>query len=377
MVSRPSPVGLVVCVALAVTAVMWMYDPTGVRDLVRLYFGTPHERYAAGLRLDNADGAARAWLEAAERSITSPASVRLPQQRRVLVTEDAPEASAFIMSVKRGQWFIADADIDGAKPGALFLDVFVQDGPALRHVASAAKGSASIAVEVRADADYVLRVQPALRQTGTMALALHTEPTLRFPVEGATAKSVQSFFGAARDGGRRAHHGVDIFAARGTPVRAAAGGIVTSVGPNGLGGNTIWITRPTRGESHYYAHLDRQLVAPGTYVNEGDVIGLVGNTGNARTTAPHLHFGIYTTGGAVDPFPYLAAYSARTTRQTALPTSSATSRAPRASIGEQDLTSLIAFIHADTRTICTGKSECLIRIGCVRRPEGLRLPVQA
>jgi murein DD-endopeptidase MepM/ murein hydrolase activator NlpD len=99
---------------------------------------------------------------------------------------------------------------------------------------------------------------------------------------------------------------VDIFAPRGTPVLAAAGGVVTSVGTNGLGGNVVWIARPMRGERHYYAHLDRQAVSAGTFVNEGDVIGYVGNTGNARGTAPHLHFGIYASGGAVDPLPYIA-----------------------------------------------------------------------
>jgi murein DD-endopeptidase MepM/ murein hydrolase activator NlpD len=99
---------------------------------------------------------------------------------------------------------------------------------------------------------------------------------------------------------------VDIFARRGTPVLAAGSGIVTRVGTNGLGGKVVWIARPTRGEAHYYAHLDRQLVTVGTRVQEGDVIGFVGNTGNARFTPPHLHFGIYTSGGAVDPLPYIA-----------------------------------------------------------------------
>ena len=87
----------------------------------------------------------------------------------------------------------------------------------------------AVALEVRADTDYILRVQPEMFRSGDMTVAVRTEPTLPIPVEGATAKNVQSFFGAARDGGRRAHHGVDIFAARRTPVRAAAAGIVTSV----------------------------------------------------------------------------------------------------------------------------------------------------
>ena len=55
----------------------------------------------------------------------------------------------------------------------------------------------------------------------------------------------------------------------------------------------------------YYAHLDKQLVAEGQFVKKGETIGLVGNTGNARTTPAHLHFGVYTFGGAVDPLPFV------------------------------------------------------------------------
>ncbi|RYY98431.1 MAG: M23 family metallopeptidase, partial [Chitinophagaceae bacterium] len=55
----------------------------------------------------------------------------------------------------------------------------------------------------------------------------------------------------------------------------------------------------------YYAHLDEQRVRPGQHVAAGDILGLVGNTGNARHTPAHLHFGIYTAGGAVDPFPFI------------------------------------------------------------------------
>jgi murein DD-endopeptidase MepM/ murein hydrolase activator NlpD len=145
-----------------------------------------------------------------------------------------------------------------------------------------------------------------LDQDVRLALALRAEPSLRLPVERSKPASIQSFFGDSRDGGRRTHHGVDIFARRGTPVLAAAGGIVSSVGTNGLGGNVVWIARPGRREMHYYAHLDQQLVRPGTLVEAGDAIGTVGNTGNAKRTAPHLHFGIYAAGGPVDPLPYIA-----------------------------------------------------------------------
>jgi hypothetical protein len=57
----------------------------------------------------------------------------------------------------------------------------------------------------------------------------------------------------------------------------------------------------------YYAHLDSQLAYEGQVVKVGDTLGLIGNTGNARTTPSHLHFGIYTSGGAINPLPFVEA----------------------------------------------------------------------
>jgi murein DD-endopeptidase MepM/ murein hydrolase activator NlpD len=107
---------------------------------------------------------------------------------------------------------------------------------------------------------------------------------------------------------------VDIFAPRDTPVLAAAPGIVSSVATTRRGGHVVWIWDGARRQSHYYAHLARQAVGPGERVQAGDVIGYVGNTGNARTTPPHLHFGIYAAGdGPIDPLPFVqGARAART-----------------------------------------------------------------
>jgi murein DD-endopeptidase MepM/ murein hydrolase activator NlpD len=123
------------------------------------------------------------------------------------------------------------------------------------------------------------------------ALAYHADPrALASPVRGVRAASVRSTFGARRSGGRR-HQGADIFAPRGTPVVSAHDGLVVHVGTNPLGGIVVH-TLGRRGVLCYYAHLDR--VAPGVHaglpVSEGTVLGTVGNTGNARTTPPHLHF---------------------------------------------------------------------------------------
>ncbi len=125
-----------------------------------------------------------------------------------------------------------------------------------------------------------------------------------FPVSGNKAKT-QSFWGDARDGGARKHEGIDIMAPRGAPVVAVHDGIISVLNENNAGGKVVWLRPNGKDYTLYYAHLDEQLVSTGQRVNAGDTIGLVGNTGNARTTVPHLHFGIYTTGGAVDPYPFV------------------------------------------------------------------------
>jgi murein DD-endopeptidase MepM/ murein hydrolase activator NlpD len=138
--------------------------------------------------------------------------------------------------------------------------------------------------------------------------------TLPVPVDDVRATALRDTWHAARGRGRR-HEGIDIFAARGTPVRATTEGVVARIGENRLGGRVVWITGPGR-QRHYYAHLDRvadiqvgQRIAPGT------VVGYVGNTGNARRTPPHLHYGIYTREGAINPFPLLTAESASDTKK--------------------------------------------------------------
>lgn len=123
-----------------------------------------------------------------------------------------------------------------------------------------------------------------------------------FPVAGKSS-IIGSFWGAVRDGGKRKHEGIDIFAKKGTPVVAIAEGVVLDVGNTPRGGKTVWLRSLNDDFAYYYAHLDKQLVQPGQYVKKGDRLGTVGNTGNAKLTPPHLHFGIYTYSGAVNPLP--------------------------------------------------------------------------
>jgi murein DD-endopeptidase MepM/ murein hydrolase activator NlpD len=280
-----------------------------LRDLAQLFYRTPHERYETSLRrTGSADTpAGRSWLDSSVNSLATAAEVRLPQRQQMSFEAGRPEAAAFAVFLHRGQRYIAQTTIEGTERTRVFVDLFERDGDTFSHVVSAPDDELGVMFDIHSDGDHVVRVQPELERNVHVTLTLRTEPTLRLPVDHATPSSILSFFGAPRDGGHRDHHGVDIFARRGTSVIAAADGIVSKVGTNGLGGNVVWVVRPLRGERHYYAHLERQLVTAGTFVKAGDVIGTVGNTGNARTTAPHLHFGIYAAGhGAVDPLPYLS-----------------------------------------------------------------------
>lgn len=129
---------------------------------------------------------------------------------------------------------------------------------------------------------------------------------LRMPVVGIRASDLYNSWGDSRDNGKRSHRGIDIFASRGTPIVAVSDGIISYIGDQPKGGHCLWLTTEA-GTSFYYAHLDRW--APGIYegmeVQSGDLLGFVGNTGNALTTPPHLHFAVNQNDEMVNPFPIL------------------------------------------------------------------------
>jgi hypothetical protein len=136
-----------------------------------------------------------------------------------------------------------------------------------------------------------------------------------FPVYGPS--SFTNTFKAARgDVSSGWHHGDDIFAPLGAPILSVAAGTVFSVGWNQIGGNRLWL-RDGQGNLFYYAHLSAftPLAVNGNKVNAGDVLGFVGNTGDAQGTPYHLHFEIhpvsllsYGYDGVVNPTSYLLAW---------------------------------------------------------------------
>ena len=128
---------------------------------------------------------------------------------------------------------------------------------------------------------------------------------LAMPLEDVAKSQIANTWHAPR-GTDRLHEGQDIFAPKGTPILSATSGYVYNIGENNLGGQTVSVIG-AGGRVYYYAHLDAYArgLQIGDRVNTLTVLGYVGTTGNAQGTPPHLHFGIYTSSGAIDPLPLL------------------------------------------------------------------------
>lgn len=163
-----------------------------------------------------------------------------------------------------------------------------------------------LTISANTSAKYKLTGMAAEIAENLQSLPLPTK--LPIPVEGISPSDLKDTWGASRSQGR-SHEGIDIIAPRGAQVFSTTEGLVYSMKHSALGGKNVWILGPN-GAFHYYAHLDshREDLQVGDYVKQGDLLGYVGNTGNARHTSPHLHYSIYLNGkgsGPVNPFPYL------------------------------------------------------------------------
>jgi murein DD-endopeptidase MepM/ murein hydrolase activator NlpD len=128
---------------------------------------------------------------------------------------------------------------------------------------------------------------------------------LAMPLKQVRKEQITDTWHAPR-GSNRLHEGQDIFAPKGTPIYSATSGYVYNIGENNLGGHTVSIIG-AGGVVYYYAHLDSYApnLSEGDPVTTRTVLGFVGTTGNASGTPPHLHFGVYSTSGAVNPLPLL------------------------------------------------------------------------
>ncbi len=150
------------------------------------------------------------------------------------------------------------------------------------------------------------KVAGSNRSSGSSGSPVAATKGFVFPVDG--PHSYINDWGFSRSGGR-SHQGTDVMAARGTPVVAVVSGRIRRTGyGSGLGGTIIWLDG-NNGVSYYYAHLDGISggVSAGTSVVAGQSIGSVGNSGNARGGACHVHFEVHGGGGATNPYYVLRA----------------------------------------------------------------------
>lgn len=139
------------------------------------------------------------------------------------------------------------------------------------------------------------------QQVNLLQQPLPTDDSLPSPLPG---QHLTDTWGGARSEGRR-HEGIDIFAPRNTPIKATTQGVVSKVGDDRLGGKVVVIVGPG-GAGHYYAHLeDYADISPNQWIEVGDTVGYVGDSGNAKGTPPHVHYGVYINGSAVNPYPLL------------------------------------------------------------------------
>ena len=141
---------------------------------------------------------------------------------------------------------------------------------------------------------------------------------LLMPVAGVTWDDLRDSFGDPRSGGR-SHRGIDIFAPRWTEVVAVTEGTLTEVVHGGRAGRSLWLVG-WDGRSYFYGHLEAWArgVGDGMTVEAGEIVGYVGNSGNAAGLPTHLHFEVHDGGRALNPYPVLAgARPVEATRQTA------------------------------------------------------------
>ena len=196
------------------------------------------------------------------------------------------------------------------------------------------------------------RYSSALREA-IDALPDTTTQFLPMPVIGVAPSTLTQNFGDSRGGGTRTHEGLDIMAARGTPVASPTEAVVLRTGNGGNAGVYIYTANPG-GETFAYMHLDSVAsgIDQGTKLSVGQVIGYVGNTGNASGGAPHLHFEVRNTAGPTDPYPRLTGQVSTISSSPKVTNLSATRDLTLGNIGE-DVRRLQKYLNANGYPVAT------------------------
>ncbi|MCX2573052.1 M23 family metallopeptidase [Pedobacter sandarakinus] len=269
---------------------------------------TPHEQYQRKLINAGLDQTAMGsqWIKSAAESFTKAIEIKIPYQETGYFAADKITAATFKFDATKGEKLKLALTKKPVGASQLYLELYqLKDDGSYKTVAFADTLNSPLEYEIGDTGTFLIRLQPELLQSLQYTLEIATGPSLAFPTTSKKSSSIKSYWGDGRDNNARKHEGVDIFGSFRSPVLASAPGTVTRVNENNLGGKVVWLKPDGKDYNLYYAHLDEQLATAGKIVKIGDTIGLMGNTGNAKTTPTHLHFGIYTYGGAVNPLPFI------------------------------------------------------------------------
>lgn len=279
-----------------------------------------HEAYTIALKELDLDNTALGidWLNAAQGALTSPKEIKAPFEEKFYILSNEAKAFSYKLSGHQGHKIEVEIEQIAGDSTQIFLDAYEITSDSLvapKLIASLNEQNKKLGFEVVKDSDFIIRFQNELLRSGQFRLKITIVPSLDFPVAGGKKHDIGSLFGVPRDAGRRKHEGIDIFARRHTPIVAPSDGNINWAGvrEGSLGGKVIWMRDTIRNQTLYFAHLEDVFVSKGDKVSRGDTIGSVGNSGNAITTAPHLHFGIYSD-GAVDPYNFVVPTKTRTGR---------------------------------------------------------------
>lgn len=289
-----------------ITACLLVSCKSGPFNLIKP--ASPHEQYErklinAGL---NQTAMGQAWINNGAQSLQRALAIKLPYQEHGYFSAEQPVATAFRFNVVNGQQLNIQVKQKPQQGLMIYADVWrLREGQTSKFLVAADTLGNPIQLDVDQTGEFILRLQPELLGAGEYTLSIQVGPSLAYPLKSANRNQIQSLYGVGRDNNTRTHEGIDIFAPFRTPVVAVADGTVTRVNTNNLGGKVVWLRPDQKNYTLYYAHLDEQTVTEGQRVLVGDTLGRMGNTGNAITTSPHLHFGIYTNGGTVDPLPFV------------------------------------------------------------------------
>lgn len=247
----------------------------------------------------------QAWEKVFTDAISDSLSVTLPYGEKGTFHSNQNLAYSYTFQLTEGEVLTAKIERDSLNQ-SVFIDVFEYDSFSKTFKEAMKTDTSDVKFIPENTGTYKLIVQPEIGANAGFFIALNKKPLYAFPVLGKGNAAIQSFWGNERDGGKRTHEGIDIFAKKGTPVVAVFDGTISRTGNTGLGGRQVWQQTGLLNNSIYYAHLDSIAVEDGTRVKTGDTLGFVGNTGNAKFTPAHLHFGIYKGyQGAVNPLPFV------------------------------------------------------------------------